>query len=49
MARSTNPIRRGSGALNLDTRGRVNRFVNERDRRAIRNAYRRKSNGGMGG
>lgn len=49
MARSTSPRRRGTGAMNLDTRGRRNRFMKPGERRSIRNAFRRKSNGGMGG
>lgn len=47
--RSTNQRRKGAGAMNLDTNGRRNRFVNVRERRGIRNAFRRKSAGGMGG
>lgn len=35
--------------MNLDTRGRRNAFVKGRERRGIKNAFRRKSNGGMGG
>ena len=49
MARSTSQRRRGAGAMNLDTKGRRNRFVSARERRGIRNAFRRKSAGGMGG
>lgn len=49
MPRSTSSRRRGAGAMNLDTQGRRNPFVKNRERRAIRNQYRRKSNGGMGG
>ena len=35
--------------MNLDTKGRTNRFVHRRETKAIHNQYRRKSNGGMGG
>lgn len=49
MARATTPRRTGSGALNLDSAGRRNSFVKRSQRNAIRNQFRRKSNGGMGG
>lgn len=49
MARATSIRRRGTGAMNLDTRGRINAFMKHREVRSIRNQFRRKSNGGMGG
>ncbi len=49
MARATTPYRTGSGAMNLDSKGRINRFRSNRQNRDTYNTYRRKSNGGMGG
>ena len=49
MPRQTSSRRRGTGAMNLDTLGRRNPFVRRSERNAIRNAYRRRSAGGMGG
>lgn len=48
MARSNTPYRAGSGAMNLDSKGRVNRF-NTTSRKSQRNFWRRKSSGGAGG
>lgn len=49
MPRETTAYRRGTGAMNLDSRGRVNRFRTNRQNRDTRNVFRRKSAGGMGG
>ncbi len=48
MARSANPRRTGTGAANLDTRGRVNRFIHKRQTRAlVRNMARRLGGGSV--
>lgn len=49
MARSNTSYRTGNGAMNLDSKGRVNRFRSSRQNRDTRNTFRRKSSGGMGG
>lgn len=49
MARITSLRRRGRGAMNLDIKGRINSFLKPRHKQSIRNQFRRKSNGGMGG
>lgn len=47
--RATTPYRTGNGAMNLDSKGRRNRFTTAKQRRGTYNTFRRKSNGGMGG
>lgn len=46
MARSNNPARRGLGAQNLDSKGRVNRFVSKRKTRAIARQMAKHNGGG---
>lgn len=50
---SNNAKRTGTGAMNLDSRGRVNQFNRSLStasgRRATANFWRRKSTGGSGG
>lgn len=48
-SRASSQYRTGSGAMNLDSRGRVNSFRKKSQNRDTYNTYRRKSNGGMGG
>lgn len=47
--RASTPYRTGTGAMNLDSKGRRNRFTTAKSRRNTFNTLRRKSNGGMGG
>lgn len=46
MARSNNPRRQGLGARNLDTKGRVNRFINKKETRAIVRQMAKHNGGG---
>ena len=47
--RAATAYRTGNGAMNLDSKGRVNSFRKSRQNRDTFNTFRRKSNGGMGG
>ncbi len=49
MARADTPYRTGTGAMNLDSKGKVNSFRKKSQNRDTYNTFRRKSNGGMGG
>lgn len=49
MARTNTSYRTGGGAMNLDSKGRVNKFRKKSQNRNTFNTFRRKSNGGMGG
>lgn len=49
MARTNTSYRTGGGAMNLDSKGRVNKFRKKSQNRSTFNTFRRKSNGGMGG
>lgn len=46
MARSQNPIRTGLGARNLDSRGRLNRFMSRKDATAAARTFKRALGGG---
>lgn len=48
MARSVNPRRTGAGAMNLDTRGRINRFMHRRQALSlVRNMAKRLGGGSV--
>lgn len=48
MARSANPRRTGFGAANLDTKGRVNRFIHKtQTRQLVRNMAKRIGGGSV--
>lgn len=49
MARANTSFRTGQGAMNLDLKGRINKFRKKLQNRDTFNVFRRKSNGGMGG